>query len=183
MQFNQSEVSTKCTYLIIDFANSDIQVVMSSHDALLHTVKKRGLRSIANPLLNPSMLCIEGTAAIVSGDIASPGTSTRPNTTHRPFVLVSDKHPSHNVQMYRHFCKLDTDVGPCIPEDSYLCTGLDLYLSSEPDLMTAMALVHSRIRRVFYQVSCPVFGALGSHYNIHSLRSLNHHFRVFKIGK
>ena len=49
--------------------------------------------------------------------------------------------------------------------------------------MTAMALVHSRIRRVFYQTSCPAFGALGTHYNIHSLRSLNHHFRVFKIER
>lgn len=36
-------------------------------------------------------------------------------------------------------------------------------------------------RRVFYNLSCPREGALGTHYNIHSLRCLNHHFRVFKI--
>jgi hypothetical protein len=49
---------------------------MSSYDALLQSVKKKGPLSIANPLLNSSMLCIEGTAAIVSGEIPCPGTST-----------------------------------------------------------------------------------------------------------
>lgn len=151
---------------------------MSSCDALLQSVKKKGPLSIVNPLLNPSMLCIEGTAAIVSGEIACPGTSTRPvlHTYHLFLYLIDFRHFTYIILIF-----IDTEVGLCIPEDSYLCTGLDLYLSTEPDLMTAMALVHSRIRRVFYQTSCPVFGALGTHYNIHSLRSLNHHFRVFKI--
>lgn len=152
---------------------------MSSCDALLQSVKKKGPLSIANPLLNPSMLCIEGTAAIVSGEIVCPGTSTRPvlQTCHLLLYLINFRRFTSKVFLIY----IDTEVGPCIPEDSYLCTGLDLYLSTEPDLMTAMALVHSRIRRVFYQTSCPVFGALGTHYNIHSLRSLNHHFRVFNI--
>ena len=77
--------------------------------------------------------------------------------------------------------RTETAAGLCIPEDSYLCTGLDLYVTVEPDLMSSMALVHSRIRRVFYRYPSESEGALGTHYNIHSLRSLNHHFRVFKI--
>ena len=154
-----------------------MQVVTSSHEALLHLISMKGLRSIANPLLNPSMLCIEGTAAIVSGEIVCEGTSTMRNFSYLLIILVSDAHPLFYRRLSRYFREID----PSIPEDSYLCTGLDLYLSAEPDLMTAMALVHSRIRRVFYQTSCPAFGALGTHYNIHSLRSLNHHFRVFKI--
>lgn len=35
-------------------------------------------------------------------------------------------------------------------ENQYLCTGLDVYVNREPCIMCAMALVHSRIRRVIY---------------------------------
>ena len=43
----------------------------------------------------------------------------------------------------------------------------------------AMALIHSRIRRVFYGCTDSVTGALGSRYKIHTLAGLNHHFEVF----
>jgi tRNA-specific adenosine deaminase 3 len=69
-----------------------------------------------------------------------------------------------------------------LPENAYLCSGLDLYLQQEPDLMASMALVHSRIRRVFYRHSDAAHGALGSgRGHIHCLRELNHHYRVFQI--
>ena len=42
-----------------------------------------------------------------------------------------------------------------------------------------MALVHSRIRRVFYGCSDSVMGALGSTYKIHTQTGLNHHFEAF----
>lgn len=43
----------------------------------------------------------------------------------------------------------------------------------------AMALVHSRIRRVFYGCSSPNYGALGSRYKLHTQIGLNHHYEVF----
>ena len=43
----------------------------------------------------------------------------------------------------------------------------------------AMALLHSRIRRVFYGCADNVQGALGSRYKIHTQTGLNHHFEVF----
>ncbi|XP_038626993.1 probable inactive tRNA-specific adenosine deaminase-like protein 3 [Tachyglossus aculeatus] len=61
----------------------------------------------------------------------------------------------------------------------YICTGYDLYVTSEPCVMCAMALVHSRIQRVFYGASSPD-GALGTRYKIHSKEDLNHHFEVFR---
>ena len=43
-----------------------------------------------------------------------------------------------------------------------------------------MALVHSRIRRVFYGCTDSVTGALGSSYKVHTQVGLNHHFEVFR---
>ncbi|XP_053116263.1 probable inactive tRNA-specific adenosine deaminase-like protein 3 [Hemicordylus capensis] len=65
-------------------------------------------------------------------------------------------------------------------EDSlpYICTGYDMYLTREPCAMCAMALVHSRIERVFYGVPSPQ-GALGTKHHIHSRRDLNHRYEVF----
>ena len=69
-----------------------------------------------------------------------------------------------------------------LPEGDYLCTGLDLYLMEEPDLMSSMALVHSRIRRVFFVHPNNDAGALLSgNGHIHSLKALNHHYRVFQL--
>lgn len=42
-----------------------------------------------------------------------------------------------------------------------------------------MALLHSRIRRVFYLVSRSD-GALGSRYKLHAAKLLNHHFEVYR---
>ncbi|KAI8898452.1 cytidine deaminase-like protein [Globomyces pollinis-pini] len=63
--------------------------------------------------------------------------------------------------------------------EDYLCNGFDLYIANEPCTMCTMALVHSRIRRVFY-VNSYKYGALGSQYQFHTHESLNHHFQVWK---
>lgn len=61
----------------------------------------------------------------------------------------------------------------------YVCTGLDVYMTREPCLMCAMALLHSRVRRVFYGAASPD-GALGSCFRLHARPDLNHRFQVFR---
>ncbi|XP_057818371.2 tRNA-specific adenosine deaminase TAD3 isoform X2 [Cryptomeria japonica] len=91
-------------------------------------------------------------------------------------------------------CKENTDGAQDIPsieyklpfasEDiprPYLCTGFDVYVTREPCAMCAMALVHERVRRVFYAFSNQKNGALGSAYRLHGIKSLNHHYTVFRI--
>lgn len=44
-----------------------------------------------------------------------------------------------------------------------------------------MALVHQRIRRIFYALPNPTAGALGSVHRLQGERSLNHHYAVFRV--
>ncbi|KAI3909939.1 hypothetical protein MKW98_012993 [Papaver atlanticum] len=66
-------------------------------------------------------------------------------------------------------------------ERPYLCTGCDIFVAWEPCTMCAMALVHQRIRRIFYAFPNPNCGALGSVYRLQGEKSLNHHYAVFRV--
>ncbi|CAG9766258.1 unnamed protein product [Ceutorhynchus assimilis] len=65
------------------------------------------------------------------------------------------------------------------PSDGpYLCTGYCVYSTHEPCIMCAMALVHSRVKRVFYGVKTNN-GGLGTLCKVHTVKDLNHHYEVF----
>lgn len=64
-------------------------------------------------------------------------------------------------------------------KESYLCTGYDVFLKREPCVMCAMALLHSRVRTVFFEEPSPGKGGLGSLCKIHCYPAFNHKFEVF----
>ncbi|VDL94419.1 unnamed protein product, partial [Schistocephalus solidus] len=64
-------------------------------------------------------------------------------------------------------------------EAGYICTDCDVYLSSEPCVMCAMALVHSRVRRLFIARRLPGLGGIDSGWAIHRIKNLNHRFLAF----
>ncbi|CAL1290934.1 unnamed protein product [Larinioides sclopetarius] len=92
---------------------------------------------------------------------------------HKPF----SKEEMENIIAEMKKSNPDKDAKKFLP---YLCTGYDIYISREPCVMCAMALVHSRIRRVFYAHPSP-HGALGTQCRLHLQDGLNHHYEVFRV--
>ncbi|XP_048050314.1 probable inactive tRNA-specific adenosine deaminase-like protein 3 [Megalobrama amblycephala] len=125
------------------------QVVAVGHDC------KRG----AHPLHHAVMVCIDLVACGQGGGAY--------NYKKYPACQFSSS------KSFRNGCNLKETGQP------YICTGYDLYVTREPCVMCAMALVHSRINRVFYGAPS-ADGALGTKYKIHCQKDLNHRFEVFK---
>lgn len=61
----------------------------------------------------------------------------------------------------------------------YLCTGYWAFLLMEPCPLCAMALLHSRVARVFYGTANQRVGVLGSKAILHTVPGLNHRYRVW----
>jgi len=66
--------------------------------------------------------------------------------------------------------------------DQYYCQGLYLFTWKEPCFMCSMALVHSRIERVYFMHYNDTEGALASLIKLSSY-NLNHYFHVFKLNE
>ena len=125
-----------------------------------------------NPLRHAAMVAIEDVAATVR----------RWNTRNKKRRIAgAGEGPSQGKEMSGQGSPggEDEDEDEEAEAEPYLCTGYDCYLWQEPCTMCAMALVHSRIRRIIFCVRDDRWGALGGSYRMHSLASLNHHYQVF----
>ena len=61
---------------------------------------------------------------------------------------------------------------------NYRLPGCDLYVTLEPCIMCSGAIMHARMRRVFYGATDPKTGACGSVLNVFADKRLNHHTQV-----
>ena len=61
---------------------------------------------------------------------------------------------------------------------NYRLPGLDLYVTLEPCLMCAGAIMNARISRVFFGAFDPKTGVAGSVLNVFNENKLNHHAKI-----
>nr|XP_004673376.2 probable inactive tRNA-specific adenosine deaminase-like protein 3 [Jaculus jaculus] len=142
--------------VVVDPASG--QVLATGHDC----------SCVSSPLLHAVMVCID---LVAQGQ----GRGTwdfrpYPACSFTPATVLQGAH----VGSVRKLDAVEDEDG--LP---YVCTGYDLYVTREPCIMCAMALVHSRIQRVFYGAPSPD-GALGTRFRIHAQPDLNHRFQVFR---
>ena len=70
--------------------------------------------------------------------------------------------------------------GPGVaPLNSYRLNGTTLYVTLEPCVMCASAIVHARVARLVFGAWDPKAGAAGSTTNVFTLPSMNHRVDVF----
>ena len=62
----------------------------------------------------------------------------------------------------------------------YLLTSLSLFVTHEPCIMCCMALLHSRVREVFYVYPMGPGGGFEGTFGIHGRKDLNHRFEVWQ---
>nr|XP_027808573.1 probable inactive tRNA-specific adenosine deaminase-like protein 3 [Marmota flaviventris] len=120
-----------------------------------------------SPLLHAVMVCVD---LVAQGQ----GRGTRSFRRHPACSFAPAAAQCVRVGAVRKLEEAEAEDG--LP---YVCTGCDLYVTREPCVMCAMALVHSRIQRVFYGAPSPD-GALGTRFRIHAQPGLNHRFQVFR---
>ncbi|XP_062150566.1 tRNA-specific adenosine deaminase TAD3 isoform X1 [Alnus glutinosa] len=140
-----------------------------------------------HPLRHAALVAIESSAArdrqLFSGLGDIEDKSSELDHTQSSFTSSPAKRQKINLKNVEDDEKLDTltEGHHSVVARPYLCTGYDIYLVWEPCTMCAMALVHQRIRRIFYAFPNLNAGALGSVHRLQGEKSLNHRFAVFRV--
>lgn len=119
----------------------------------------RGIDSVSNKILRNRSLIRCGHARAGGGERATSDSSKRQKILATDAGEIADS----------WFDSIHT----------YLLTNMDVYVKTEPCVMCAMALLHSRVRRVFYDLADEPNGGLGSTQRLNCCKALNHNFEVF----
>jgi tRNA-specific adenosine deaminase 3 len=152
-----------------DESSSSVIIV----DPATKDVITRATTDSSHPLKHAAMLCLDQLASLQGGGAwnKTPSSTQSGETVQRlgglkyvPSQRDRDCPPAKRIKV------------------QYLCTGYDAYSTSEPCIMCGMALLHSRIHRVFFCHANPASGGLYSQYKIHTHKKLNHHFEVYKCS-
>ncbi|XP_050678845.1 probable inactive tRNA-specific adenosine deaminase-like protein 3 [Leptidea sinapis] len=135
-----------------------------------------------NPIQHSVMLAIDNVSKTQNGGAWSNNIEVDNDTLIDLKLLEYLKEMFTDISFgYRKFIsKGDIDFNISMEVDGpYLCTGYHVYIIKEPCVMCSMALVHARVKKVFFCIENRRDGALLSKAKLQTLSSLNHRFEVF----
>jgi len=97
-------------------------------------------------------------------------------------VIVRDNEiigEGFNQPISEHDCTAHAEINAlraaCDLEQNYRLPDATMYVTLEPCIMCAGAIVHARIKRVVYATKEPKTGAVGSCFDIFNTQQLNHY--------
>lgn len=77
--------------------------------------------------------------------------------------------------------RAETDVSGNVENGAhYLLTSLSLFITHEPCIMCSMALLHSRVKEVFYLIPMAKTGGCGGIACLPNLEGVNHRFAIYR---
>lgn len=163
-----------CKYLSQELDSVDVGLAVNPYNARI--VAFGCAKTAQNPIQHTTMDLIDQVAITQDGG----AWSTKHSDEYHQ--LTKNTSTLFNVNFGEAAFPLSTNSDDNLQKfGPYLCTGYSIYLLNEPCLMCAMALIHSRARRVFYHRPSRADGCLGSSIKLHTNRNLNHRFEAFHL--
>lgn len=100
--------------------------------------------------------------------------------TYKGKIIAS----AHNMRETLHKSTAHAEIlaieKACSVLNSWYLTECDLYVTLEPCIMCAGAIINSRIRSLYFGAFDPKGGACGSVTDVFRLKELNHHVTVYE---
>lgn len=193
MMFHK-HIMTACLHLAHQYANNPAGICVNPKIGRVAAVGMG--KSNVHPMMHCPMVLIDNVAVSQNGGVWH-SSRAHPDTGENDLIL-SGIESDYSRCLHDKFNDIKFGAQPIKPIESmlldntsphednlakygpYLCTGYDIYLTHEPCIMCAMALTHSRVRRVFFHHNTKN-GGLGSLSKVHCAKGLNHHYEVFQI--
>ena len=122
----------------------------------------------------------KGKCGVVGAVIADFARKDDPKRAVLASACAHEMHPlGHAVIRCGELSKAQMGKKRTRDEGSYLCTGLDAILTSEPCGCVPWLYSIHEYDVCFTGTRNPDNGALGNNYVLHEMKELNHHFQVF----
>ncbi|XP_065581667.1 probable inactive tRNA-specific adenosine deaminase-like protein 3 isoform X1 [Artemia franciscana] len=169
---------------VIDFLKNRKRSVLSAKGAVIYNHENGEILSFScdqrhlHPIKHCAMVVIDSVAAIQGGGA---WINQRANEIDALLVEEVPKEIGEVLVVevpHKRRKKDDSSFDTTAP---YLCTGYDVFMTHEPCVMCAMGLLHSRVKRLFFE-NTSENGALVTKVMLHTLNGINHRFGVF-FGK